>query len=85
MPLIYKEKRSKMFQYMESIKSDLPKKIIKARSSRNITQRELSEMSGVSYSTLTKLESGVIKSPSFDVIYKIAKALDIKLDDLIEN
>lgn len=70
---------------MENMLTDLPNRIRQVRTDRGITQRELSKMSGVSYSTLTKLETGVIKNPSFVVIYKITKALDMKLDDLIEN
>jgi len=74
-----------MFQYMESKIADLLNKIIQARKERGITQKELSIMSGVSYSTMTKLESGIIKSPSFAAIYKIIKALDMTFDELIEN
>lgn len=70
---------------MDSKITDYIQKIKKARDNRGITQKELSKMSGVSYSTLTKLESGVIKSPSFEVIIRITKALDIRLDELIEN
>jgi transcriptional regulator with XRE-family HTH domain len=74
-----------MFQYMETMLTDLPKRIRQARTDRGITQRELSKMSGVSYSTLTKLETGIIKNPSFVVIFRITKALDIRVDDLIQN
>lgn len=74
-----------MFQYMENMISDLLRKLKQIRKDREITQQDLSKMSGVSYSTLTKLESGVIKNPSFSVIIRITKALDIKVDDLIVN
>lgn len=57
--------------------------IKQAREERGITQKELSNMSGVSYSTLTKLESGIIKNPSFVVIYKLTRALDMCIDDII--
>jgi len=70
---------------MENMLTDLPNRIRQVRTDRGITQRELSKMSGVSYSTLTKLETGIIKKPSLVVIFKITKALDMKLDDLIEN
>lgn len=62
---------------------DIIDKLKKIREERDITQKELSKMSGVSYSTLTKLESGVIKNPSFAVITKIIRALDLRVDDLI--
>lgn len=63
--------------------TDLTNSIVESRKARGITQKDLSHMSGVSYSTLTKLESGVIKSPSFIAIYKITKALDMTFDELI--
>ena len=72
-----------MFQYMETKIADLISRLKLIREQNEITQHELSKMSGVSYSTLTKLETGIIKNPSFQVISKISKALDIKLDDLI--
>ncbi len=72
-----------MFQYMETKIADLISRLKLIREQNEITQHELSKMSGVSYSTLTKLETGIIKNPSFQVISKISKALDIKLDDLM--
>lgn len=62
---------------------DIIHNLKKIREDKEITQKELSKMSGVSYSTLTKLESGVIKNPSFMVITKIIKALDLRVDELI--
>lgn len=72
-----------IFQYMEIKISDILTRIKLIREQNEITQRELSIMSGISYSTLTKLETGIIKNPSFLVILKISRALDIKLDDLL--
>ena len=74
-----------MFQYMETKIADIISRLKLIREQNEITQHELSKMSGVSYSTLTKLETGIIKNPSFQVISKISKALDIKLDDLMNN
>ncbi len=72
-----------MFQYMETKIADLISRLKLIREQNEITQHELSKMSGVSYSTLTKLETGIIKNPSFQVIFKISKALEIKVDDLM--
>lgn len=72
-----------MFQYMETKIADMISRLKLIREQNEITQHELSKMSGVSYSTLTKLETGIIKNPSFQVISKISKALDVKVDDLI--
>jgi len=70
---------------MENMIAELLTKLKQIRKDREITQQELSKMSGVSYSTLTKLESGIIKNPSFAVIFRITRALDIRLDDLFQN
>jgi len=68
---------------METKIADLISRLKLIREQNEITQHELSKMSGVSYSTLTKLETGIIKNPSFQVIFKISKALEIKVDDLM--
>jgi len=68
---------------METMIADLLTRLKLIREKNEITQHELSKMSGVSYSTLTKLETGIIKNPSFQVIFKISKALEIKVDDLM--
>jgi len=61
---------------MENQLTDYLKNLKKVR-------EELSKMSGVSYSTLTKLESGFNTNPSFQTILRISKALDIRIDDLV--
>lgn len=37
----------------------------------------------IPYTTLTKIETGMIKKPSVFVVAKVAKALDISVDDLL--
>ena len=39
---------------------------------------------GVKYTTLTKIESGVIKRPSVVIVGKIAKVLGVSIEDLIK-
>jgi DNA (cytosine-5)-methyltransferase 1 len=46
---------------------------------RGITQHELSELSGVSYSTLSKIEAGLIKNPSTSTLRKLAAILNANL------
>jgi len=60
------------------------KQIKKLRLKNNLTQEKLSVKAGVPYTTLTKIESGVIRRPAVQTIAQIAKALDIKIDDLIK-
>jgi len=44
----------------------------------------LSKMADVAYNTIIKIESGTIQNPTIDTLSKIAKALDVKVDDLIK-
>lgn len=54
----------------------------KYRKISGITQKELAERSGVSYSTITKLESGVLTNPSEGILAPIAIILGVKVSDL---
>jgi len=38
---------------------------------------------GVKYTTLTKVESGVVNKPSVQTMAKIAKALGVSIEELI--
>ena len=57
-------------------------RIKKYRLKADLTQEKLAREADISYTTLTKIESGVIKNPSVKVVAKIAKVLKISLDDL---
>ena len=61
----------------------LGKKIKKLRTGLGLSQDELARKADVPYTTLTKIETGVIKKPSVYVVAKIAKALNISIEELI--
>jgi len=61
----------------------LGKKIQKLRKESGLSQDEFARKADVPYTTLTKVETGVIKKPSVFVVAKIAKALSISVDDLL--
>jgi FMN phosphatase YigB (HAD superfamily)/DNA-binding XRE family transcriptional regulator len=50
-----------------------------------LTQQALCQQAGLSYSTLTKIERGAIKSPSIFTIQSIARCLEVSLDELMQN
>jgi len=50
---------------------------------QGLSQEDFAQKSGVKYTTLTKIESGVIKKPSVFVMAKIAKALGVNIKKLI--
>lgn len=54
-----------------------------ARKKAGLTQQELCQKAGLSYSTLAKIERGAIKAPSIFTIQSIAGALDTSLTSLI--
>lgn len=54
------------------------------RETAGLTQKQLAARSGVSYSTLTKLEQGAISSPSVTAITNVATALGCDTADLLE-
>ena len=58
--------------------------IKKHRTKLGLSQEDLAQKSGVKYTTLTKIESNVIKKPSVLVMDKLAKALGVNIEDLIK-
>jgi len=61
----------------------LGKRLQVARTRAGLTQQALCERADLSYSTLTKIERGAIKSPSIFTIQNIAAALQVGLDELL--
>lgn len=54
-----------------------------ARKKAGLTQQELCQKAGLSYSTLAKIERGAIKAPSIFTIQSIAAALSTNLNELM--
>lgn len=67
---------------MES--NSLGQKIKKLRTKLGLSQDDFARKANVPYTTLTKVETGVIKKPSVFVVSKIAKALSVDIEDLIK-
>ena len=67
-----------------SKKSTIANNIKKYRLELGISQDRLSKMADVTYNTVIKIESGGSQNPTIDTLSKIAKALSVKVDDLIE-
>ena len=53
------------------------------RQQAGLTQQQLCQKANLSFSTLTKIERGAIKSPSIFTIQSIATALGLSLDELV--
>ena len=55
------------------------------RKNKKISQRKLAASSGVSFAYIQQLEKGERKNPSIDIITKLASALNISINDLLED
>lgn len=63
--------------------SNIAENMKKYRGKMDISQDRLSKLADVTYNTIIKIESGVNKNPTIETLSKIAKALNVGVDDLI--
>jgi transcriptional regulator with XRE-family HTH domain len=59
-------------------------KLREIREQRALSLRELERLSGVDYSSISKIETGE-SSPKLETILKLAKALQVDLIELIDQ
>lgn len=57
-------------------------KIREYREKKGLTQDELASRSGVGRVTISLIETGVTRNVSSQTLLKLAKALDVKVDEL---
>ncbi len=63
--------------------STIAKNIKKYRNKLGISQDKLSKLAGVTLHTLTKIETGATPDPRIETLKKIAKGLNVSVDELI--
>jgi len=68
-----------------AIEINIGENIKKYRNKQGLSQEDFAKKSGVKYTTLTKIESNVIKKPSVLIMAKLAKALGVSIEDLIRR
>ena len=68
---------------MSSELSTIGKNIRKYRKKRGLSQDKLSKHAEVAYNTVVKIESGKNSNPTIETLRKIAKALEINVNDII--
>jgi len=76
-------KNSGHWYYMAMDEIGLGRRLQAARVKAGLTQQQLCQQAGLSYSTLTKIERGAIKSPSIFTIQSIAAVLQVGLEELL--
>ena len=55
------------------------------RVKRNLTQKQLQDLSGISMVTIRKIEKGEVEKVTLATYKKLAKALDIPVEELIKE
>ena len=68
----------------EKVCGDIGNNIKKIRNKKDLTQDALCKKANLAYTTLAKLESGVITKPTIQTITKIAKGLEVPIEELIK-
>jgi len=63
--------------------SAIAKNIKKYRDKHGVSQDKLSKLAGVTLHTLTKIETGATPDPRIETLKKIAKGVNVSVDDLI--
>ncbi|MEK7117468.1 MAG: helix-turn-helix transcriptional regulator, partial [Patescibacteria group bacterium] len=71
------------FIYMTSGKT-ISENIKKIHAKLGLTQDDLAKKADIKYTTLTKIESGVVPKPSVQTMAKIARTLGVSIEDLLK-
>ncbi len=58
--------------------------IKKIRKKKGLSQDKLAKLADVTHTTLVKIESGANDNPTIKTLKKIANALEITLDELVD-
>ena len=62
----------------------LSKNLKKLREQKGLSQDRLAKLADIANNTIIKIEQGENQNPTLDTLKKIAKALEVSVDKLIE-
>ncbi len=68
----------------ESSKNNIAKTVKRLRERMGLSQEKLARLADVSNNTIINIEAGKQDNPTIDTLSKIAKALDVRVDELIK-
>lgn len=79
----FKDKQMKDTEFVKEYESiqpelDVIRAIVNARTSQNITQKELAERTGINQADISKLENGT-RNPSVNLLKRLAEGMDMAL------
>ena len=66
-----------------SSNQNLAKNITRLRKVKGLSQEKLARLADVANNTLIKMESGENQNPTLETLKKVAKALNVSVDELI--
>ena len=67
----------------ESSKTNLAKKVKQLRERLGLSQEKLARLADVSNNTIINIEAGKQNNPTIDTLKKVAKALNVLVEELI--
>ena len=63
---------------------NLSKNVKRLREAKGLSQEKLARLADVANNTLIKMETGENKNPTLETLKRVAKALEVGVDDLIK-
>lgn len=69
----------------ESSKNNISKTVKRLREKMGLSQEKLARLADVSNNTIINIEAGKQDNPTIETLKKIAKALEVGVDDLIRD
>ena len=66
-----------------SSNQNLAKNINRLRKTKGLSQEKLARLADIANNTLIKMESGENQNPTLETLKKVAKALEVSVDELI--
>jgi len=67
-----------------STNQNLAKNVKRLRKAKGLSQEKLARLADVANNTLIKMETGKNKNPTLETLKRVAKALEVSVDDLIK-
>ncbi len=67
------------------MKVDIGERIKYWRKEKSMTQDALAKKADIPYTTLAKIEAGLVMNPRMDTLIKITAGLEITIDELIKE
>lgn len=70
---------------MKAMSNKISENLKKLREKKGYSLEKVARLADLSLNTIVKVENGVNKNPTIETLTKIAKALEVGVDDLIQE